>query len=77
MFLPSTKTTPTRSNPVTTLWYDLPEQTHVNITVHDMLGKQVKTLINQTQYAGSRSVLWDATNDYGKQVSAGIYLYQI
>jgi len=42
-----------------------------------MLGKQVKTLINHTQDAGYKSLIWDATNDYGKPVSAGIYLYQI
>ena len=42
-----------------------------------MLGRQVKTLINQTQDAGYRSVIWDATNDHGKPLSAGIYLYQI
>ena len=42
-----------------------------------MLGREVKTLINQTQDASYRSVIWNATNDYGKPVSAGIYLYQI
>ena len=42
-----------------------------------MIGRQVKNLINQTQDAGYRSVIWGATNDYGKPVSAGIYLYQI
>jgi len=42
-----------------------------------MLGRKVKTLINKTQDAGSKSVIWNATNDYGKPVSAGIYLYQI
>ncbi len=42
-----------------------------------MLGREVKTLINQTQDAGYKSVIWDATNNYGKPVSAGIYLYQI
>ncbi len=42
-----------------------------------MLGRQVKTLSNQTQDAGHRSVIWDATNNYGKSGSAGIYLYQI
>jgi hypothetical protein len=68
---------PNPFNPVTTLRYDLPDQTHVNITVYDMLGRQVKTLINQTQDAGYKSVIWNATNDYGKPVSAGIYLYQI
>jgi len=68
---------PNPFNPVTTLRYDLPEQTLVNITIYDMLGRQVKTLANQAQDAGHKSAIWDATNDYGKPVSAGIYLYQI
>ena len=68
---------PNPFNPVTTLRYDLPENGHVNITIYDMLGREVKTLVNQTQDAGYRSIIWDATNDYGKPVSAGIYLYQI
>ena len=68
---------PNPFNPVTTLRYDLQENSLVNITIHDILGRQVKTLINQTQDAGYRSVIWNATNDYGKPVSAGIYLYQI
>ena len=68
---------PNPFNPVTTLRYNLPENGHVNITIYDMLGREVKTLINQTQDAGYRSVIWDATNDYDKPVSAGIYLYQI
>ena len=68
---------PNPFNPVTTLRYDLPENGHVSITIYDMLGRQVKTIINQYQEAGYRSVIWNATNNYGKPVSAGIYLYQI
>ena len=68
---------PNPFNPVTILRYELPENSLVTITIYDMLGRQVKTLINQTQDAGYRSVQWNATNDYGKSVSAGIYLYQI
>ena len=68
---------PNPFNPVTTLRYDLPENSYVNITIYNMLGKEVKTLIDQTQDAGYRSVIWNATNNYGKPVSAGIYLYQI
>ena len=68
---------PNPFNPFTILHYTLPEQAHVTITIHDMLGREVKTLINQAQDAGYKSVIWDATNDYGKPVSAGIYLYQI
>ncbi len=68
---------PNPFNPVTTLHYDLSEYSVVKITIYDMLGREVKTLINQNQDAGYRSVIWNATNNYGKPVSAGIYLYQI
>ena len=68
---------PNPFNPVTTLRYDLPEQSMVNIIIYDLLGREVRTLVNQTQDAGFRSVIWNATNDYGKPVSAGVYLYQI
>jgi len=49
----------------------------VNIIIYDIIGREVKTLVNTTQDAGSRSVIWDATNNEGKPVSAGVYLYQI
>ena len=68
---------PNPFNPITTLRYDLPEQSMVNIIIYDLLGRQVKSLVNQTQDAGFKSVIWNATNDYGKPVSAGVYLYQI
>ena len=50
---------PNPFNPVTTLRYDLPENSLVNITIYDMLGREVKTLINQTQDAGYRSLIAD------------------
>jgi len=68
---------PNPFNPITTLRYDLPENSYVNVIIYDMLGREVKTLVNTTQDAGFKSVIWDATNDYGKPVSAGVYIYQI
>jgi hypothetical protein len=68
---------PNPFNPITTLRYDLPENSYVNVTVYDMLGREIRTLVNTTQDAGFKSVLWNATNDYGKPVSAGVYLYKI
>jgi predicted outer membrane repeat protein len=68
---------PNPFNPVTTLRYDLPINGMVTIIIYDMLGREVKTLINQNQNAGYKSVIWNATNDNGKPISAGIYLYQI
>jgi flagellar hook assembly protein FlgD len=55
----------------------LPEQANVNITIYDLLGRQVASIINQEQKAGFQSVIWNATNDLGNPVSAGIYLCEI
>ena len=66
---------PNPFNPVTALSYDLPNNSMVKITVHDMMGRIVKTLINDSQTAGFKSVQWDATNDRNEPVSAGLYLY--
>jgi len=68
---------PNPFNPVTTLRYDLPEDAPVNITIYDMMGRQVKTLINNQQSAGSKLIRWSATNQSGRPVSAGLYLYRI
>ena len=68
---------PNPFNPTTTLRYDLPEDAMVNITIYDMMGRQVKTLINGKQSAGYKSLKWNATNNLGQSVSAGLYLYMI
>ena len=68
---------PNPFNPVTTLGYDLPEDAMVNITIYDMMGRQVKTLVNGSQTAGYQSIQWNATNNTGEPVSAGLYLYTI
>ena len=68
---------PNPFNPITTFRYDLPEQATVNINIYDMLGRKIAQLVRSRQEAGDRSVQWNATDMYGKSVSAGIYLYQI
>ena len=68
---------PNPFNPVTTLRYDLPEDALVNITIYDMMGRQVSNLISSQQNAGYKSIQWNATNNAGQPVSAGLYLYTI
>ena len=68
---------PNPFNPVTSLRYDLPEQSFVTLTIYDLIGREITQLVNTTQEAGFRSVQWDATDSFGKPVSAGIYLYKI
>ena len=68
---------PNPFNPVTTLRYDLPEDALVNITIYNIMGRIVRTLINSQQNAGFKSIQWNATNDAGSPLSAGLYLYKI
>jgi arabinogalactan endo-1,4-beta-galactosidase len=68
---------PNPFNPITTLEYDLPEDAVVNITIYDMMGRVVNTLLNGSQTAGYKSIQWDATNNLGDPVSAGLYIYTI
>jgi len=68
---------PNPFNPITTINYDLPQQTHVNIMIYDILGREVVKLISEEIPAGYQSITWNARNSFGLQVSAGIYFYQI
>ena len=49
----------------------------MTLTIYNMLGQRVKTFNMQSIPAGYHSVKWDATNDFGVQVGAGVYLYQL
>ncbi len=68
---------PNPFNPVTNIQYELHKNTHVKITIYDVLGREVKKLVSSELVSGYHKVIWDATNDQGKPVAAGIYLYQI
>ena len=68
---------PNPFNPITSLMYYLPKDDLVNITIYDIMGRVVKTLVNGSQTAGFKSVQWNATNDRNEPVSAGLYLYSI
>ena len=68
---------PNPFNPVTKLNYDLLENSFVSITIYDMLGNVIKNLINSDQSSGFKSIQWDATDNQGQSVSAGVYLYSI
>ena len=68
---------PNPFNPVTSINFTLPKKGLVNITIYNMEGRIVKTLVNSSQTAGYKSIQWNATNDRNEQVSAGLYLYTI
>ena len=68
---------PNPFNSRTTIHYELPNQELVKIIIFNLLGHQVKRLVDGFRGAGVNSIVWDATNDHGQPVSAGIYIYQL
>ena len=68
---------PNPFNPVTNIRYDLAKDSLVNISIYDMVGRKVSTLVRSRQSAGYKTVQWNATNDAGEPLSAGLYLYMI
>lgn len=64
---------PNPFNPATRIRYTLPSKTTVRITVHNILGQEVATLINTTQPAGSYDIEWDGSDSRGLPVASGVY----
>jgi photosystem II stability/assembly factor-like uncharacterized protein len=66
---------PNPFNPVTNIRYIISATQNVDVSVYNLLGQKVRTLINKPQNPGTYSVLWDGRNDENLPVSSGIYLY--
>ena len=68
---------PNPFNPATTIQYALPHAADVQLTVYNVVGQVVRTLVAEHQSAGRYIVAWDATDDSGHSLSAGIYFYRL
>lgn len=68
---------PNPFNPSTTIEFYLPEKTHVNLSVYNISGQQVITLIDHTMPNGFNEVIWNGDNSTGNPVSSGVYFYQL
>ena len=68
---------PNPFNPATTIKYALPQAADVELTVYNVVGQAVRTLIAEHQSAGRYVVEWDATNDSGHSLSSGMYFYRL
>lgn len=68
---------PNPFNPVTRIAYELPRKSPVTLSVFDLTGRRVKTLVSEVQGTGRHEVLWNGTNDAGRSVSSGVYFYKL
>jgi len=68
---------PNPFNPSTTISFDLPTRSKVTLTVFNLLGQEVSTLIDKDLPANSYKVEWDGRSDTGESVASGIYFYKL
>ena len=68
---------PNPFNPETTIKYELPKSAQVVVKIHNLLGQEINTLVNEHKKAGYFTINWDGKNSNGHCVSSGIYLYRI
>ncbi|NCS89254.1 MAG: hypothetical protein AUK34_03280 [Ignavibacteria bacterium CG2_30_36_16] len=68
---------PNPFNPATLIRYNIPLQTKVKLVVYDILGRIVKTLVNEVKDQGRHETSWDGTNSMNISVSTGVYFYRL
>ena len=71
------RTYPNPFNPTTTISFSVPAESHAELSIYNIKGQKVKTLINDQLSAGEHSVVWDGKDDNNKPVGSGIYFYQL
>ncbi|RPI17973.1 MAG: T9SS C-terminal target domain-containing protein [Ignavibacteriae bacterium] len=68
---------PNPFNPRTTIKFDLAAKGMVSLKIFNILGQEIKTLVNSEQTPGTKTVTWDGTNNAGITVTSGIYIYEL
>jgi len=68
---------PNPFNALTTINYQIATQTKVSISIYDITGRIINTVVNDNKSPGKYSVIWNGRNTYGKPLASGIYFYQI
>ena len=68
---------PNPFNPITTIEYELPLDTHMELTIYDVQGRTVNNLINKKRNSGKSFIQWNAKDNYGQTVPSGIYFFSM
>jgi len=68
---------PNPFNPETDISYNLPKEYHVKLTIFNVMGQKVRTLVDEDQIAGQKTVYWDGKDENGQGVASGIYFYKL
>jgi hypothetical protein len=66
---------PNPFNPETVIRYQLPSASNLSLKIYNIIGQEIKTLVDAYQGAGYYSIKWDGTNNQGMKVASGVYIY--
>ncbi len=64
-------------NPVTKIKYTLKYDSKVTLRVYNILGQLIKEIVNSFESKGFKEIIWNGTNEFGNQVSTGVYFYKL
>ena len=68
---------PNPFNPETAIKYNTNEPGEVKIIIYNLLGQEIRTLVNDFKSPGIHTVVWDGKDEMGRQIASGIYIYQL
>ena len=68
---------PNPFNPTTKISYNLPGSGQVHLKIYNVMGQEVRTLVNESQIAGNYTAVWDGRDNHGNMVSSGVYIYRL
>ncbi len=68
---------PNPFNPSTTIEYSVPINSHVRLTIYNIQGRTIATLVDGIKLQGQYEQTWNGTNELGSQVASGIYFYRL
>ena len=68
---------PNPFNPSTNIKFDLAENSHVSITIFNLVGQKVSTLVNRSLDSGSYTITWNGLDNNGNQLPSGMYFYEM
>lgn len=68
---------PNPFNPATTICFTLPQSGNVNLSIFNIKGQLVKTLVNEVLPAGEHSIVWDGSDNRGREAGSGVYFYKL
>ena len=68
---------PNPFNPKTTISYNLPSESFVNLEIYNLKGQLVKKLVGESQPSGIHKVVWNGCDQQGREVASGFYFYRL